>query len=149
MVNGDLMVRDIFSQHSRKCLTSFVWLKHRLLIFFRTRCLAGKGINPSCTYSIQQTHSETPSQDQSGTVNGLTSRQGSQADCRMTFPCVYLENQNGNPDPLISSRSTVQEHSEHVREVYLSFDIQLTPKARCPPPLLTSKQVLKRILGTK
>ena len=86
MVNGDLMVRDIFSQHSRKRLTSFVWLKHRLLIFFRIRCLAGKGINPSCTYSVQQTHSETPSQNQLGAVNGLTGRPGSQADCPMTLP---------------------------------------------------------------
>lgn len=94
VVNGDLTVIDIFSQHSGKRLTSFVWLKHRPLIFFRTRCLAGKGINPSCTYSVQQTHSETPSQDQSGSVNGLTSRQGSQADCPMTFPvCLFGESE--------------------------------------------------------
>ena len=31
VVNGDVMVKDIFSQHSRKHLTSFEWLKHRPL----------------------------------------------------------------------------------------------------------------------
>lgn len=60
-------------------------------VSFSTRCLAGKSINPSSTYSIQQTHSETPSQDQLGTMNGLTSSRVSRQTVQWPSPCAYLE----------------------------------------------------------
>ena len=127
-----IMARDIFSHIAAGNILIALHGWSTGLYFFRTRYLTGKGINPSCIHSIPQTSMK----HHLGTSRELCMESHAGKFPRQTFrwpsPCAYLQNQKGDGDLLITSSSTVREQCAHFRQVYLIFEVQLTPKARCP-----------------